>query len=242
MQALVADLVLPGNASMYVMSTMETSRELIRHSYYRYEFATTAVTHSLFALEHVLTERLAVRKPLQDLIEQAAETGLIPAELATQLDRSRQLRDQLAQGAVTSADLGPTTAIAMVRAVFDAVSLLLLPPLAIEATAAHTTGEQPEDQLARLWEEHLRALYPDSFRGVDIEGVDLILLDADVAGLVHTELNGGLDDNGIAILWACIADLDKIDSLINSEYCASYFTKLRTMAGVAAARHIPTAT
>ncbi|WP_330300421.1 hypothetical protein [Streptomyces sp. NBC_00503] len=56
--ALVADLVLPAGASMYVMSTMETSRELIRHSYYRYEFATVAVTHSLFALEHVFTERL----------------------------------------------------------------------------------------------------------------------------------------------------------------------------------------
>lgn len=64
MHALVADLVLPGDASMYVMSTMETSRELIRHSYYRYEFATVAVTHSLFALEHVLAERLATNEPL----------------------------------------------------------------------------------------------------------------------------------------------------------------------------------
>ncbi|WP_234343586.1 hypothetical protein [Streptomyces sp. WM6372] len=242
MHALVADLVLPGDASMYVMSAMETSRELIRHSYYRYEFATVAVTHSLFALEHVLTERLAVSKPLQDLIEQAAETGLISAELATRLDRSRQLRDKLAQGAVTSAALGPAGAIEMVRTVFDAVSLLLRPPPAAEATPAYMSGEQTEERLARLWEEHRRALYPDSFRGVDIEGVELILLDADVAGLVHSELNGGLDDNGIAILWACIADLDKIESLINSEYCASYFTKLRTMAKLAAARHIPTAT
>ncbi|MET8585520.1 hypothetical protein ABZX39_32255 [Streptomyces collinus] len=57
--ALVADLVLPGDASMYVMSAMETSRELIRHLYYRYEFVTVAVTHSLFALERVLAEALA---------------------------------------------------------------------------------------------------------------------------------------------------------------------------------------
>ncbi|MFJ8660678.1 hypothetical protein [Streptomyces sp. NPDC093795] len=76
---------------------------------------------------------------------------------------------------------------------------------------------------------------------MDIEGVELVLLDADVAGLVHSELNGGLDDNGVAILWACIADLDKIEARINSEYCASYFTKLRTMAKLAAAGHIPTA-
>ncbi|MET9361265.1 hypothetical protein ABZX93_10155 [Streptomyces sp. NPDC006632] len=57
MHALVTGLVLPGDASMYVMSTLETARELIRHSSYRYEFATVAVTDSLFALEHVLAER-----------------------------------------------------------------------------------------------------------------------------------------------------------------------------------------
>ncbi|WP_344466522.1 hypothetical protein [Kitasatospora kazusensis] len=242
MDALVADLVLPGDASMYVMSAMETSRELIRHSYYRYEFATVAVTHSLFALEHVLAERLAVNEPVQDLIERAADAGLIPAELAAELDRSRLLRDKLTQGTVTSAALGPVRAVTMVRAVFDAVSLLLPPPSAAEVAAVDMNGAQPEDRLARLWEEHRRALYPDSFRGIDIEGVELILLDADVAGLVQRELNGGLDDSGIAILRACIADLDKVVTLINSEYCASYFARLRTMAKLAAARYIPTAT
>ncbi|WP_327281164.1 MULTISPECIES: hypothetical protein [unclassified Streptomyces] len=166
MDALVADLVLPGYASMYVMSTMETSRELIRHSYYRYEFATVVVTHSL----------------------------------------------------------------------------LLRPPSEADVAAVDMSGAQPEDRLARLWEEHRRALYPDSFRGIDVEGVELILLDADVAGLVQRELNGGLDDSGIAILWACIADLDKVVTLINSQYCASYFARLRTMAKLVAARYIPTAT
>ncbi|MFD3947507.1 hypothetical protein [Streptomyces sp. NPDC058579] len=242
MHTLVADLVLPSDASMYVMSALETARELIRHSYYRYEFATVAVTHSLFALEHLLAERLAVNEPLQKLIERATDAGLIAAELATELDRSRLLRDKLTQGTVTSASLGPAGAIDMVRAVFDAVSLLLRPATEVEAAVVDRSGGQPEDLLARLWEEHRRALYPESFRGVDIEGVELILLDADVAGLVLRELNGGLDDSGIAILWACIADLDKIAPLINSEYCASYFAKLRTMAQLVAARYIPTAT
>ncbi|MFD3530030.1 hypothetical protein [Streptomyces sp. NPDC058664] len=242
MHALVADLVLPGDASMYVMSTLETSRELIRHSYYRYEFATVAVTHSLFALEHVLAERLGTNEPLQDLIERAAEAGLIAAGPAAELDRGRLLRDRLAQGTVTSADLNPAGAIAMVRAVFDAVSLLLRPPPAADVAAVDMSGAQPEDQLARLSEEHRRALYPDSFRGIDIEGVELILLDADVAGLVQGELDGGLDDNGVALLWACIADLDKAVPLISSEYCAAYFARLRTMAELAAARHLPPAT
>lgn len=72
--------------------------------------------------------------------------------------------------------------------------------------------------------------------------MELILPDADVAGLVQRELDGGLDGNGIAILWACITALDKIVPLIDSGYCASYFAKLRTMAKLAAARLLPTAT
>ncbi|WP_234440771.1 hypothetical protein [Streptomyces rimosus] len=241
MHALVSDLVLPHGASMYVMSAMETSRELIRHSYYRYEFATVAVTHSLFALEHVLAERLGSNDPLHALIQRATSAGLITAGLAAELDRSRLLRDRLTQGAVSSAALGQARAVAMVRAVFDAVALLLRPPSAAEATATPVGGARPVGGLAQLWKDHLRALFPDGFRGVDFDGVDLVLLDADVAGLVQRELNGGLDDRGIASLWGCIADLDKIVPLINEEYCASYFTKLRTMAQVAASPYIPTA-
>lgn len=129
----------------------------------------------------------------------------------------------------------------MVRAVFNAVALLLRPPSAAEATATPPGGAQPLGGLARLWRDHLRTLFPDGFRGVDFDGVDLVLLDADVAGLVHRELNGGLNDRGIASLWGCIADLDKIVPLINEEYCASYFRKLRTMAQLAASPYIPTA-
>lgn len=132
-------------------------------------------------MEHVLAERLAINEPVQDLIERAADAGLIPAELAAELDRSRLLRDKLTQGTVTSAALGPVRAITMVRAVFDAVSLLLRPPSAADVAAVDMSGAQPEDRLARLWEEHQRAPYPDSFRGIDVEGMELILLDADVS-------------------------------------------------------------
>ncbi|MGW2305521.1 hypothetical protein [Streptomyces sp. NPDC001809] len=244
MDSLVADLVTPADASMYVMSTLETSRELIRHAYYRYEFATVAVTHSLIALEHVLGERLAVREPLPTLIDRAVDGGLVPVDLAAELHRGRALRDELIRGTETSAAVDPLGAAFLVRAVFRAVALLLDPPPAADADAAATdpAGGRPEDRLARLWEAHLRAPYPDSFRGVDVGGVELILLDADVAGLVQRELGGQLDDTGIAILWACIADLDKALPLIPSEYCASYFARLRTMAGLVSARHVPAAT
>lgn len=101
---------------------------------------------------------------------------------------------------------------------------------------------QHDDRLSHLWEEHRRAPFPAGFRGVDFDGVDLVLLDADVAGLVHRELGHGLDDEGVAILWACIARLDKVLPLIGDAYCTSYYRRLRTIAGVAAARHMPSAT
>lgn len=238
MNALVGELVLPRSASMHVMSAMETSRELIRHSYYRYEFATVAVTHSLFALEHVLAERLVVREPLRDLIERATDAGLI----APELDRCRLLRERLTQGVATSADLPLVRAIGMMRAVFDAISLLLDPPSAEEQTAADMSEPRPEDQLTRLKAEHWGAPFPVSFRGVEIGGAELILLDINVAGLIQRELNGGLDDEGITILWACISALDKVVPLINEEYCSAYFARLRTMARLVAARYTPAAT
>ncbi|MEU6299104.1 hypothetical protein [Streptomyces erythrochromogenes] len=234
MRALVAGLVVPGNASMYVMSALETSRELVRYSYYRYEFATVAVVHSLFALEHVLAERLRSKAPLGELIGRAAEEGLVTAGLAAELDDCRLLRDGLGRGARSSAALTPTGAVARVRAVFDAVSLLLGPPPAEEAEGG--------DRLARLWEEHRRAPYPDGFRGVAVEGVELILLDADTSVLVKLELTDRLDGDRTAALWACIAALDKAVPRIDEEYCAAYFRRLRTMAGLAAARHVPAAT
>ncbi|MER7492142.1 hypothetical protein ABT033_05735 [Streptomyces pharetrae] len=96
-------------------------------------------------------------------------------------------------------------------------------------------------RLTRLCAEHRNAPYPAGFRGVDVEGVELILLDADVAVLAERELDGRLDDAGVAMLWRCIAGLDKVLPLIGDEYGASYFARLRAMAGEAAARHLPSA-
>ncbi|WP_369253818.1 hypothetical protein [Streptomyces sp. R35] len=103
------------------------------------------------------------------------------------------------------------------------------------------SGPHRDDQLPRLYEEHMRAPFPAGFRGVNIEGVELILLDADVAGVVQGELKGGLSGEDVAILWACITGLDKILPLIGDEYCRSYYARLRMMAGLTAARYMPSA-
>jgi hypothetical protein len=97
------------------------------------------------------------------------------------------------------------------------------------------------DQLARLWAAHTQAPFPAGFRGADVAGVELILLDADVAGLVQRDLAGGLDGRGVALLWACIADLDKAVPQIGDASCAAYFSRLRTIARLTAARHTPAA-
>ncbi|MFI8460588.1 hypothetical protein [Kitasatospora sp. NPDC085464] len=77
---------------------------------------------------------------------------------------------------------------------------------------------------------------------MDVDGADLVLLDVYVAGLVHRELKGGLDDDGIAVLWQCIADLSRVVPRIDEAYCAAYFARLRDVARLAAARHLPPAT
>ncbi|MEV7775624.1 hypothetical protein [Kitasatospora sp. NPDC086791] len=251
MHPLVADLVLPEGASMSVMSALETSRELIRHSYYRYEFATVAVTHALFAVEQVLAERLADEDaPPGELVRRAADAGLVSAYLAGELERGLRLRERIARGAATSAVVNPLRAVDLVRAVFDTVAVLLRPAAQAAGTGGTSgTGdaggaggaEDPRERLARLWEEHRNAPFPASFRGVDIDGADLVLLDADVAGLVQRELEGGLDGEGVAALRARIAALRAVVPLLDEEYCAAYFTRLRTAADLAAARHLPPA-
>ncbi|MFE7835797.1 hypothetical protein [Streptomyces sp. NPDC057474] len=97
------------------------------------------------------------------------------------------------------------------------------------------------DRLRPLWEEHRRAPFPGRFRGVDIAGVELVLLDSSVAGLVMGELSGGLDHDEVAILWACITDLDKVLPLIDDEYCRDYYARLRVLAELVAPRYIPSA-
>ncbi|MFC8720887.1 hypothetical protein [Kitasatospora sp. NPDC057198] len=130
MHGLVVDLVVPERAPVYVASVLETSRELIRHSYYRYEFTTVAVTHALFGLERALAERLAVKKPFQKLIEQAAKDGLITAGLADRLGAGRLLRNKLAHGDLTGSALTPVLAVSMASAAFDTVALLYPSPAA----------------------------------------------------------------------------------------------------------------
>ncbi|MFI1994454.1 hypothetical protein [Actinoplanes sp. NPDC020271] len=61
----------------------------------------------------------------------------------------------------------------------------------------------------QLWEAHRNALFPERLRYDDVAGVDMVLLDASIAGCVSTWLNEAvdLDDWRRGILAACERDL-----------------------------------
>ncbi|WP_225726957.1 MULTISPECIES: hypothetical protein [unclassified Nocardia] len=65
---------------------------------------------------------------------------------------------------------------------------------------------------------------------MDIEDVELVLVDADIAGCVSVALSGALDDWRRRVLSECIGELDRIMPYFEDEYEAEYFGRLRDMA------------
>ncbi|MET9804887.1 hypothetical protein [Streptomyces sp. NPDC006368] len=126
MHGLVEDLVVPTGVPEAVVTVLRTARELLRQSYYCYEFSTVAVMHSLIAVEIVLRARIpgAGKKPLQKLIEQGAAAGILTARQAEYLNYGRQIRNRMAHGQTTHAAMPPAMAVPMVMTSFTIVSEL----------------------------------------------------------------------------------------------------------------------
>lgn len=63
--------------------------------------------------------------------------------------------------------------------------------------------------VSQLWESHRNAAFPQRLRYDDVAGVDMVMLDANIAGCVSTWLNrdGSIDDWRQGILAACERDL-----------------------------------
>ncbi|WP_229853160.1 hypothetical protein [Streptomyces violascens] len=95
-------------------------------------------------------------------------------------------------------------------------------------------SESKRALLSRLWEEHMRAPFPPHMRGREIEGEDMVLLDAEVAGCVLSSLSGPLDEKRREILLACLAAVEKVLPSIGDEGNATeYYKHLRDMAAAA---------
>ncbi|MFI9163528.1 hypothetical protein [Kitasatospora aureofaciens] len=91
-----------------------------------------------------------------------------------------------------------------------------------------------DDPLPQLWGEHMKAKFPAGLRGREVEGEDLVLLDADVAGCVSSSLSSALDERRRGTLPRCIEVLEKVLLSIGDEDGTRYYERLYEMAVLAA--------
>ncbi|WP_392667353.1 hypothetical protein [Streptomyces sp. LN785] len=90
------------------------------------------------------------------------------------------------------------------------------------------------DLLSRLWEEHMREPFPPHMRGREIDGEDMVLLDADTAGCVLSSLSGPLDEKRHRILLIRLAAVEKVlPSIEDEDGAIEYYERVREMAAVA---------
>ncbi|MFD7097118.1 hypothetical protein [Streptomyces xanthophaeus] len=73
-------------------------------------------------------------------------------------------------------------------------------------------SDEPETAVARLFEEVRNETWPTRLNSADRAGIDLVMLDASIAGCVTTWLgNGGvLDPRRLGILRRRICDLEQV--------------------------------
>ncbi|ALC30257.1 hypothetical protein [Streptomyces sp. CFMR 7] len=89
--------------------------------------------------------------------------------------------------------------------------------------------EEKLDALAQMMAEHMARPFPPGFRGLDIEGRDMVMLDSDVyayAACVHEDL---LSEQANARLTRLTSTFGKILPAIDDEYAAKYYMHLYNM-------------
>ena len=115
MHDLVRDLVIPSGLPQAAESVLTTARELIRMSYYRYDFMMIGAATSVIAIETALTDRYG-KGTLASHLRKARADGLLAEEQYDLLDScGRPIRNRYAHGDLTHAVLTPPLAIGMVR-------------------------------------------------------------------------------------------------------------------------------
>jgi hypothetical protein len=88
-----------------------------------------------------------------------------------------------------------------------------------------------QQSVAARWREHSEAAFPDGCAGEEVEGIDLVLLDADAAGCIGTFVGsraGRLDEQCIRILRRCLHELDTVVGSLDGE-ARAYFQRLRLL-------------
>lgn len=88
--------------------------------------------------------------------------------------------------------------------------------------------------LTDLWRAHMAAPFPPGLRGAERAGIDMVLLDASIAGCVSSWLNraGSPDTRRLKIADRCVLDLDLALPLLTDAEEIEYFRRLRRMAAL----------
>jgi len=87
------------------------------------------------------------------------------------------------------------------------------------------------ERVRQLWQEHEQAAFPRELRGEAVAGVELVLLDADVAGCILAwQGSAKLDAQRDHILRQCRSELDRVLPYLTGTPASDYFRRLAEMA------------
>lgn len=126
MDAIIKQLEVPASVPINTARAFDTARELIRFSYYHFEFAAVAVATSIIAIEAALRERYGGGN-LASLIRRGLEDGTINAEQADLLNTGRSIRNRYAHGETAHPALPIPFAVRMVSTSLDVIVSLSQP-------------------------------------------------------------------------------------------------------------------
>ncbi|MEV7657769.1 hypothetical protein AB0O39_26805 [Streptomyces anulatus] len=94
--------------------------------------------------------------------------------------------------------------------------------------------EERLNVLSQMMAEHMAAPFPPGFHSLDIEGQDMVLLDADVYGLASVALKHPLDEQRRGGLLRLTVAFERVLPAIDDEYAAKYYMHVCDMAVLAA--------
>lgn len=88
-------------------------------------------------------------------------------------------------------------------------------------------------KILELWNIHQESKFPRGYGGKSINGIDLILLDSDIAGCVLTFIqnDGKLDVWRTAILGLCYRDSNIVIQHLSGE-AKEYYSRLETLSNL----------
>ncbi len=87
-------------------------------------------------------------------------------------------------------------------------------------------------EIRDLWEAHVAAPFPGRFRDEEVDGIDLVMLDADIAGCVSTFLSrdGALDAGRFRSLRLRAAEAVRFLSAVDDPQGLRYVARLLELA------------